>query len=122
LARAHQDIAIQACLDEIEGPLWTWSKHKFVLPEDKRVPAVQPVCEAEFHRGQKNLERRLGGGPFATGETFTIADILLGHCASWAQNGPKWTWREGPVAAYFERIRARPALANAMEKGAAAIA
>ena len=106
--RAHQDAASLALLDELEGPLWTFSKHSFVLPEDLRVANVRPAVEWEIARAQKHFARRLGDGPYVMGEKFTVPDILAGHMGNWAakaglgSDDPAW-------AAYFERLRARPA-------------
>ena len=120
--RAVQDSYTQFCVDEVEGALWTCSKHGFVLPEEQRVEAVKESCHYEFDRAMAALEKRLGDRTFVMGDTFTVPDLLLGHCAGWAKNGPKWDLPGGAVGAYFERVRARPALARAMEKGAAALA
>ncbi|WP_093248271.1 glutathione S-transferase family protein [Rubrimonas cliftonensis] len=121
LARARQDSFTQFCVDEIEGALWTAGKHSFALPEALRVPAVKETCRAEFARAMETLERRLGDAPFVTGDAFTVPDLLLGHCAGWAESA-KFDLPGGSVGAYLGRVRARPALAAAMNRGAAAIA
>ena len=51
----------------------------------------------------------------STDTTFTIPDLLLGHCANWAQ-GAKFEIPEGPVADYFKRVTDRPAYQRAKEK------
>ncbi len=118
LARARQDGFTQFCVDEIEGALWTAGKHSFVLPEPLRVPAVKETARAEFAKAMRTLERRLGDREFVT-EGFTVPDLLLGHCAGWAV-AAKFDLPGGTVGAYFDRLRARPALRAAMEKGARA--
>jgi glutathione S-transferase len=42
------------------------------------------------------------------GDTFTVPDLLLGHCAGWAK-AFGWTVPDGNVTDYFARIAARPA-------------
>lgn len=121
-ARAVQDSFTQFCVDEVEGALWTAAKHSFVLPEERRVGAVKTTCRYEFDRAMETLAARLGERQFVTGETFTVPDLLLGHCAGWAVGGPKWDLPGDALGAYFERVRGRPALARAMERGAAAMA
>ncbi len=121
LARARQDSMTQFCVDEVEGALWTAGKHSFVLPEALRVPQIKETCRYEFARAMETLAARLGDKTFITGETFTVPDLLLGHCAGWAESA-KFAPPGGLVGAYFARLRARPALAAAMVRGARAIA
>jgi glutathione S-transferase len=118
IARARQDSYTQFCIDEVEGALWTAAKHHFVLPEHLRVAAVRPACQYEFDKAMKTLEKRLGDRAFVTDQGFTVPDLILGHCAGWAM-ASKFDMPGGAVGAYFERIRARPALAAAMKRGAA---
>lgn len=118
IARAKQDGFTQFCVDEIEGALWTAGKHSFALPEALRVPQVKETARVEFDRAMATLERRLGGREFVTDLGFTVPDLLLGHCAGWAM-AAKFALPGGVVGAYFDRIRARPALAAAMRRGAA---
>lgn len=105
--RARQDSFTQFGVDELEGPLWTASKNSFILPEDIRVPAIKPVCKFEFARSLKILEQRLGDGPYVMGDAFTVADIIIGHCASWAVFAKFDLPSEGPLYDYFKRLRAR---------------
>ena len=120
LARARQDGFTQFCVDEVEGALWTAGKHSFALPENLRVPQVKETCRAEFARAMETLAARLGDTPFVTGDAFTVPDLLLGHCAAWAE-AAKFALPGGQVGAYFARVRARPALATAMARGARAL-
>lgn len=120
--RAVQDSYTQFCVDEVEGALWTAAKHNFVLPEEQRCEGVKESCHYEFGRAMEALAKRLGQRQFVMGDMFTVPDILLGHCANWAQNGAKWDLPGDNVGAYLDRVRARPALARAMERGAAAVA
>lgn len=113
--RATQDGFTQFCVDEIEGALWTAAKNSFIHPEDVRVPAVKEVCKREFAAAMETLETRLGDNAFVMGSAFTVPDLLLGHCAGWAA-GAKFDLPGGRVGAYFERVRARPALKAAMER------
>lgn len=114
LARAHQDSVTQFIVDEIEGALWTAAKHRFALPEPLRVPEIKETCRSEFAFGMERLLARLGDKPFATGETFTVPDLLAGHCSVWAANA-KFDIPEGPLSAYFARVCARPAFEKAVQ-------
>lgn len=120
LDRARQDSFTQFSVDVLEGALWTAAKNTFINPEDKRAPDVKDVCRYEFARGLDVLEARLGDGPYVMGETFTIADIIIGHCAGWAVAAKFDLPKDGPIHAYFKRLRERPAFQAMMAKVAEA--
>lgn len=107
ILRAQQDAWTFRILDEVESLLWTASKHSFVLPEAERVPEVKPACAAEYARNITRIMEE-AEGPYLMGEAPLVPDIILGHCATWAQvaNFPDG----GPALAdYLARLRARPA-------------
>ena len=108
IERALQDGHTQFVLDEMDSLLWTAARHGFVLPEDKRVPAVKESLKWEYETSLKRLETRLGDGPFLMGDTMTIADIIAVHCLGWAIVA-KFPQPEGPVSDYFNCSRKRPA-------------
>jgi glutathione S-transferase len=117
IERAQQDGFTQFCVDEVEGALWTAGKHSFALPEALRVPQVKETAKAEFARAMATLDERLGDSDFVMGDRFTVPDLLLGHCAGWAVSA-KFDLPGGRVGAYFDRLRARPALKRAMARAA----
>ena len=116
--RARQDGFTQFSVDVLEGALWTAAKNSFIHPKDLRVPAVEPVCAAEFESGLAYLAKTLGDGPFVMGETFTVPDLLLGHCSRWARAAKFALPSEGALADYFARVTSRPALLAAQKRGA----
>jgi glutathione S-transferase len=120
IARAKQDGMTQFCVDCIEGALWTAAKNSFANPEAHRCPEIKPVCEYEFDKAIASLDTMLGDNEFAMGNAFTVPDIIIGHSAGWAKNA-KFEIRSPKVTAYVERVRARPALARAMKRGAEAL-
>lgn len=113
--RAQQDSFTQFCCDEVDGSLWTAAKNSFILPEDRRVPDIKDTARFEFARAMKTLETRLGENEFVMGDTFTIPDLLLGHCSIWAASA-KFELPDGPVGEYFKRMTDRPAYQRAKEK------
>jgi glutathione S-transferase len=117
--RLRQDGATQFCVDEVEGALWTVGKHSFVLPEERRSEGAKAAARWEFDRAMEELERRIGEADYIAGDRFTVPDLLLGHCAAWAE-AARMTKPGGRAGAYLDRMRARPALARAMEKAARA--
>lgn len=115
IERAKQDSWTQFAMDDIELPMWVYAKHAFILPEELRSERAQKACTFEFKKALDVFAKRLGDKPYVMGETFTVPDILLGHCGQWAKNGPGWEFPEGPVADYFARVIDRPAFARAVE-------
>ena len=82
--RAQVDQWLSFIVTEIEQPLWLQAKHKFALPQDKRVPSVLPTAAWEFQRALLALERRYRGQENLVGDTFTLADPFLTHTLTWA--------------------------------------
>ncbi|MEO1695370.1 MAG: glutathione S-transferase [Pseudomonadota bacterium] len=119
LARARQDGLTNFVVDEVEGALWTVSKHKFVLPKEMRQEAMRDVARFEFDTAMKRLATRLeqvsDGGPYALGAAFTLPDILLGHAANWMR-AVKWEVPDGALGAYFKRAQDRDAVRRLDER------
>ncbi|WP_171132211.1 MULTISPECIES: glutathione S-transferase family protein [unclassified Ruegeria] len=118
LERAEQDALFHTILDEIDAVLWVAARHSFILPEDKRVPAIRASVEWEFDRNFQRLEKRFKG-PFLMGDKMTIADILLIHCMSWARNSG-FPLNSDVLSAYGKEMRARPAHMRMAEMAAKA--
>lgn len=116
IERARQDSFTQFCVDEIEGALWTAARHSFIYPEERRVPAIKEACAYEFQRALQTLEKRLGNHPYVTGEMFTVADLIIGHCSIWAQAAKFSLPKEGAVKQYLGRVLARPGFQRAAKR------
>ncbi|MEO8243231.1 MAG: glutathione S-transferase family protein [bacterium] len=107
LDRARQDGFSGLILDELEGLLWTSSRHSFVLPPDLRLAEIKVSLKWEFERNQARLADRMAG-PFVMGDQMTVPDILLAHCLSWAK-AAKFPEVDPRLADYHTRMLARPA-------------
>lgn len=107
-ARARQDSLTQFILDEFDAALWAAARHSFILPEEKRLPAIKPVLHWEFARSEETLVARLGDGPFLMGAEMTVPDIIAAHCGIWAE-GAKFPITQPRFAEYIAMMRARPA-------------
>lgn len=103
---------------ELEQPLWTVARHKFVLPPARRVPAVVETARWEFGMAAQVLEKGLAGREFLAGDAFSVADIVTAHTLSWAMKAAP---DHVPPAlnAYLQPLLARPALARARAREAA---
>ena len=100
---------------EIEAHLWAIAQHRFALPEDKRVPAVEATCVWQLQREFRVLEKFLSARPFISGDTFTAADILVTHCLTWALSA-KLDGVGQACLAYIERMKQRPAFVRAIAR------
>ncbi|MEM7731377.1 MAG: glutathione S-transferase [Pseudomonadota bacterium] len=105
IARARQDAVTCAILDEVEGALWTASKHSYVLPKDKCVGDIVDTAKWEFQRALTRFETVLKE-PFLLGEEMSVPDFILVHCLGWAKIAgfPEPGER---VEAYFQSARTR---------------
>ncbi|WP_296427367.1 glutathione S-transferase family protein [Yoonia sp.] len=112
IARAHQDSLTQMVLDEMDSVLWMAARHSFILPEDMRMPDIKDSLRWEWNRSMDLLADRIAG-PYLTGETMTVADIICAHCLNWA-TGIKFDITPEPLRAYHLRMRERPALQRLM--------
>lgn len=105
-------------LSELEQPLWTMAKHRFVLPKNLRLPAIKEASKWEFAVAAKVLERQLREREFVAGASFTIADILIAHTLSWARSSEVNLGSE-TLEDYANRMLSRPACARAQVREAA---
>ena len=99
----------------MEQPLWTIAKHRFVLPDEKRVPAVLQTAFWEFAVAAKVFAEGLGNRLYAVGDRFTAADILLGHTLAWATSA-RIEFGNDLLYAYANRVLDRPALIQARNR------
>ena len=84
--RAQYDQLAFFVLSDLEQPLWTSGKHRFVIPKEYRVPEVLETTKWEFNKSQKALVNLIGERPtFALGDHFSMADVLIAHTLAWAE-------------------------------------
>ncbi|MBO9401039.1 glutathione S-transferase family protein [Shimia sp. R9_3] len=114
VARAHQDSLTQQILDEVEAGLWTASRHNFILPEARRVPAIKETLIWEYNRGINNVMARRKGA-YLMGEEITIPDIILTHCATWAKF-EGFSTDNAELVPYIKHTRARAAFQRLLPK------
>ncbi len=113
LDRARQDSFTNFILDEIEAPLWMAARHTFILPEDRRLPAIKDSLRWEFERSQITLAARMEDAPYLMGARFTVPDILLTHCLIWAKSAG-FPVLEEKLVDYAAMISARDGLKSAL--------
>jgi glutathione S-transferase len=99
-------------LSELEQPLWSIHKHRFVFPPEKQVPQMLEVAPWEFQRALDVLIKGLGQQEYLVGNSFSLADILLTHTLTWAK-ALKMSIDNPELGNYIQRISSRTALERA---------
>lgn len=64
------------------------------------------------------LERRIGAGPWAIGEDFSLADCAALPALYYANRLVPFEARHAQLSAYLERLKARPSVARVLEEAA----
>ena len=118
LARARQDAATNFAVCELDAVLWALAKHSFVLPEERRVPAVKDSLRWEAQRAEQALAERLGDAPFLAGDALTVPDILAAHCVGWAVKA-KVPPSSDRLRSWAAALRERPAFRRATARATA---
>ncbi len=116
-ARARYNQWMFWVIGELEQPLWTIAKHSFILPEKHRVPAIVETAKFEYKIVTKVLAKELGDQQFILGDTFTMADVMIGHTLLWAQKFLGES-EHANLNAYIGRLVARPAFQKIAAKPA----
>ncbi|MFO1433073.1 MAG: glutathione S-transferase family protein [Candidatus Competibacteraceae bacterium] len=99
-------------IGELEQPLWTMAKHRFALPEKRRIPAVIDTAIWEFEVAAKVLATGLGDKQFIAGENFTAADIMAAQTLAWARVF-ELPLNYDSLETYADRMLSRPTVARA---------
>jgi glutathione S-transferase len=105
---------ISFILTELEAPLWTVAKHRFALPEERRVSAVIDSAAWEYGVAVRILDAGLNRRSFLAGDSLTVADILAGHTLSWAKSA-RFELSSG-LERYLAFLLARDAARGATER------
>lgn len=113
-ARARYDEFCYFVLTDLEQPLWNTGKHRFVLPEEHRIPAMFETTKWEFKRSLAALSYYLDDQVYVLSDRFTCADILLAQTITWAERFEFELPQK--YIAYRDRLYQRPACQRALEK------
>ncbi len=111
--RARQDAVTFNLLAELDAVLWAAAQHKFVLPEDKRVPEVKHTLRWSYERAIGHVSDTFVE-PFIMGDTMTVPDILLIHCMRWAEM-VGFAEPSETLSAYQDRMQERDAFKRTVE-------
>jgi glutathione S-transferase len=92
---------------ELEQPLWRITRHSFLYPPDKRLPADIELAKEDFKTMAAVLEKHLEGREFIVGNRLSVADCVTVYLMDWA-NEVKLLDGFPRLQAYLERLYARP--------------
>ena len=92
-------------------------RHTLLKPEAERIAAVVTDGRARTGRTLDVLEGELGDKRYLLGDEFTAADIMMAYGLQWAQQFGLLETRP-KLAAYLQRLLARPAALRAAEVSA----
>jgi glutathione S-transferase len=101
-------------ITELEQPLWTIAKHRFILPKARRVPAIEATAVWEFGQAAALLAAALQDRKYILKQTLTGSDILAVHTLAWARSA-RVPLGDSTLDAYLDRLGGGPALLRARE-------
>lgn len=92
---------------ELEQPLWRITRHTFLYPPDKRLPADIELARDDFMTMAAILDKHLEAREFIVGQRLTVADCVTAYLIDWA-NEFHLIDAFPRLQAYLERLYARP--------------
>jgi glutathione S-transferase len=72
---------------ELEQPLWRIARHKFIYPEEKRLPGDIALAREEFVAMAGVLDRHMEDREYVVGDRASVADFVLAYTLDWASIG-----------------------------------
>jgi len=98
----------------LEPPAFELLLHTRILPDSMRVAEITGFAEKSYRRVLEMLNAHFRDNDYLLGETFSCADIMVGHTLTWL---PELIAPYPPLLTYVERLTARPAYQRAMQTG-----
>src|SRR3569833_1364449 len=91
----------------LEQPLWRISKHTFLYPQEKRIPAEVELAREDFLAIAGVAERQQTTQQYLVGSSATVADFVLAYALDWA-NAVGLLGTFPHLHAYMQRMYLRP--------------
>jgi glutathione S-transferase len=101
-------------MTEVEEPLLTVLRHRVLLPEDQRDPAVADDAAQRFLAPLAVLDGALSGRDYLLGDAFSVADLNVASVMNWIKIGRIDLSGAKNAAAWLERCTRRPAVKRAL--------
>lgn len=105
--RALHDQWVSFASTEVEAYLWSSARNTFVLPKEKRLPAVFAQNNAELERTLPVLDAHLAAHQYFVDDRFSVTDIIVGNTINWARITGR-TDGFTHLNAYLRRLQERP--------------
>jgi glutathione S-transferase len=105
---------------DLEAPLDNLRRHRLILPEAEREPAVVAEAHRRIGPALGRLQDALGASPWLAGAAFGVADLNVACVLSPSRTEHLDLQPFAGVRAWLERCRGRPACVEArrlLEKG-----
>jgi glutathione S-transferase len=96
----------------VEPALSTLFEQRISLPEAERDTNVAAEAEAKAKAGFAILDHALEGRKYLVGDSFTLADLNVGHLVAWAALVGVDLSQLAQVSRWFGELSARPSFAK----------
>ena len=94
--------------------LWQIRSHRHILASDESDPRTVSRYENKFRSEcEPQIAKRIEGGKYVLGESFSAADVIIGHNVFWARG--YGLCQDSVFADYLHRLMARPALQKSLD-------
>jgi glutathione S-transferase len=95
-------------------PIGDVARHTMFLPEADRIPAVAADGRVRAKNALDVVEKRLAGREYLVGRELSGADIMMGYFLMAARMLGLLEAEHRNIAAYWERLAARPGFQKAL--------
>ncbi|MGH6754117.1 MAG: glutathione S-transferase family protein, partial [Bradyrhizobium sp.] len=85
-------------------------------PDDNKDPQGVEEARAQLRTSYAMIEQQMAGGAFAMGEDFSLADCTAAPALFYGSMVVPFGDGERNLAAYFERLKARPSFARVLKE------
>jgi glutathione S-transferase len=110
-------------MTELEQPLWRMAKHRFIYPEEKRLPQDIDLAREDFTAMAAVLERHMDGRQYIVGDRTSVADCVTVYLMDWANEHhllDGFPNLKGYLQRMYQRSTAPQRIAEALESVRAA--
>ena len=111
---------VMFAMTELEQPLWRMAKHRFLYPENKRLPQDIDLARDDFTAMAAVLDRHMKGRQYIVGDHVTAADCVTAYLMDWA-NEHHLLDSFPNLKAYLQRMYARSAAPQRIAEALASI-
>lgn len=113
--RARHDQWMAFAINDLDPPLWAIFRQILFLPEEQRSQDIQKAGESDFARAAGVLSKHFERSPYALGDNFQVADIMISSILNWATYS-QMPGLDAPIRAFIKRTQERPAYQRMAEK------